>query len=212
MKSVDPGDLDPRHAYALMVSTIVPRPVALISTISVSGIANLSPFSFFMGVSTRPPIVAVSIARGKDGEKDTMRNIRQVRQFVVNVVDRGLAEKAVQSSAPHPPQISEFSVTGLTPIGSDKVRPPRVGESPVHFECVVTDLVEAPGGADVVLVLGRVLRYHVARRLWTDGGDIDPVGLDPIGRLGGSFYAGIDVPFALDAKRARPAEDLGEQG
>lgn len=196
MKSIDPGDMDPRAVYRLMISSIVPRPIALISTVSDAGLTNLSPFSFFTGVSSRPPIVAVSIVRGKDGEKDTMRNIRQTREFVVNVVDRALSGPMSIASAAHPANVSEFDVTGLTPIPSDKVKPPRVAESPVHFECVVTDLVERPGGADVVLVLGRILRFHVVRRLWTDG-DIDPQGLDPIGRLGGSLYATLDTPFEL---------------
>ena len=196
MKSVDPGDMDALAVYKLMVSVIVPRPIAFISTISESGIANLSPFSYFMGVSSRPPIVAVSIARGKDSEKDTMRNIRQTREFVVNIVTRDLAEPMVKSAAPHPPTVSEFAVTGLTPVGSDKVGPPRVKESPIHMECVVTDLVESPGGAATTLVLGRVLRFHVERDLWGEG-EVDPRALNPLARLGGDLYATLSDPFDL---------------
>lgn len=199
MKSLDPGDLDPRDVYKLMISAIVPRPIALVSTVSEAGITNVSPFSFFNGVAARPPIVAISISRGKDGEeKDTMRNIRSGRDFVVNVVDRGLAEKAVASSAPFDAMTSEFHVVGLTPMPSDKVKSPRVAESPVHFECIAVDLVENPGGSDVTLVLGRVLRFHVARRLWGEQ-RIQPQDLDPVGRLGSDLYAMLGEPFALRA-------------
>lgn len=199
MKSLDPGDLDPRDVYKLMISSIVPRPIALVSTVSEAGLPNVSPFSYFNGVASRPPIVSLSIARGKDGEKDTLRNIRQVRDFVVNVVDRQLAAKAVATSAPYDASTSEFEVVGLTPVASDKVRSPRVAESPVHFECVAVDLIENPGGSDVTLVLGRVLRFHVARRLWGEK-KLDPRELDPVARLGADLYATLGEPFALRAE------------
>jgi flavin reductase (DIM6/NTAB) family NADH-FMN oxidoreductase RutF len=196
MKSIDPGDLQPREVHALMIGAIVPRPIALVSTISESGATNLSPFSFFNGVSAQPPIVSIVIARGRDGEKDTMRNIRATRDFVVNVVDRGIVKQAVASSAPFGSQVSEFDVTGLTAIESDKVRAPRVLESPVHLECVAIELVESPGGSDVTLVLGRVLRFHVARRLLNEG-RIDAGLLAPIGRLGGDLYAALGEIMSL---------------
>jgi len=138
----------------------------------------------------------ISVARSRSGEKDTMRNIRATREFVVNVVDRALASAAVATSAPHPPDVSEFGPAGLTPLPSDKVAPPRVAESPVHLECVAVDLVEEPGGAATTLVLGRVLRFHVARRVWKDG-TVDPVALAPVGRLGGQLYADLGEPYEL---------------
>ena len=196
MKAIDPGDLSPQDVYGLMVATIVPRPIALVSTVSETGVPNVSPFSFFNGVASRPPIVMLSIARGSSGEKDTMRNIRATREFVVNVVDRALAPAAVATSVDYPPEVDEFEPAGLTPIPSDKVGPPRVAESPVHFECVAIDLVNEPGGASVTLVLGRVLRFHVARRLWKDGA-IEPAELAPIARLGADLYAELGEPFAL---------------
>ena len=198
MKSLDPGDLDPRDVYRLMISSIVPRPIALVSTISEAGVTNVSPFSFFNAVAARPPIVALSIAPGKDGEKDTMRNIRHGRDFVVNVVDRALSEKAVATSAPFDAETSEFHVVGLTPLPSDKVRSPRVAESPVHFECIAVEIIENPGGSDVTLVLGRVLRFHVARRLWGDR-RLDPADLDPVGRLGGELYTTLGETFSMRA-------------
>jgi flavin reductase (DIM6/NTAB) family NADH-FMN oxidoreductase RutF len=195
-KSLDPGDLAPKDAYALLVSAVVPRPIALVSTISENGVANLSPFSFFTAISSTPPVVAISIGRGREGEKDTMRNIRATRAFVVNVVDRALAAAAVASAAAHPPDVNEFLVTGLTELPSDKVPAPRVAESPIHLECVVSDLVESPGGADATLVLGRVLRFHVMRRILVDGA-IDPSMLDPVARLGADLYAPLGDIFEL---------------
>lgn len=196
MKAIDPGDLAPRDVYRLMISTIVPRPIALVSTVSEAGIFNVSPFSYFNGVAARPPIVSLSIARRGPGEKDTMRNIRATREFVVNVVDRGLAAASVQASGDYDPSVDEFQVAGLTPLPSDKIRAPRVAESPVHFECVAVDLVERPGGAETTLVLGRVLRFHVARRVLVDG-VVDPRQLDPVARLGGDLYAALGEPFPL---------------
>jgi len=195
-KSLDPGDLSPRDAHALLVSAVVPRPIALVSTISDAGVPNLSPFSFFTAVSSTPPVVAIAIGKGRSGEKDTMRNIRATRAFVVNVVDRKLAAPAVASAVAHPPDVDEFKVTGLTALPADKVSAPRVAESPVHFECVVTDLVESPGGAEATLVLGRVLRFHVERRV-LEGGQVLPSLLDPVGRLGGALYAGLGDVFEI---------------
>lgn len=204
MKVIDPGDLAPRALHELLTGTVVPRPIALVSTVSAEGVGNLAPFSFFNGVSSRPPLISLSIARRRDGEKDTMRNVRATKEFVVNVVDRAILGAAVTTSGDHPAAVDEFTVSGLTPLASDKVAPPRVAESPVHLECVLVDLFDQPGGAPVSLVIGRVLRFHVARRVWRDGA-VDPEALDPAARLGGTLYAGLGELVSLD----RPSAERG---
>ncbi len=196
MKVIDPGDLTPREVYALMIATLVPRPIAWVSTISAEGVPNLAPFSFFSGVSARPPIVSIAIGRTAQGDKDTTRNIRATKEFVVNVVDRALGEQMVATSEAHPPQANEFELAGVAPIPSDKVSPPRVKESPVHYECVAVDLIDRPGGAETTLILGRVLRFHVARRVWVDG-RVDSKLLAPLARLGGSEYATLGEIFEI---------------
>lgn len=196
MKVIDPGDLTPREAYALMISTLVPRPIAWVSTLSADGVPNLAPFSFFNGVSARPPIVSISVGRTAEGDKDTTRNIRATKEFVVNMVDRPCAEAMVVTSGSYPPEANEFELAGLTAIPSDKVAPPRVKESPIHYECVVVDLIDRPGGAEATLILGRVLRFHVARRVRRER-RVDPELLNPLARLGGPHYATLDEPFEL---------------
>lgn len=202
MKTVDPGDLAPQDVYRLMISAIVPRPIALVSTLGPDGVRNVAPFSFFSGVSSRPPLLSIAIGAGRSGEKDTLRNIRATREFVVNVVSEPLAAAMVASSGDYPPDVDEFEVAGLTPVPSDKVRCPRVGESPVQAECVLAQLVEQPGGSDATLVIGRVLRFHVARAvLDRASGTVDPRLLRPVGRLGGDLYATLEEPFALPRPR-----------
>ncbi|MEM7245994.1 MAG: flavin reductase family protein [Acidobacteriota bacterium] len=206
MKAIDPGDLSPRDAYELMIGAIVPRPIALVSTLSDAGIRNLSPFSFFMGVSARPPLLALSIAKTRDGEKDTMRNIRATKEFVVNVVDRKTCAAAVISSGEYAHHVDEFSVAGLEAIPSDKVAAPRVKDCPVHMECVTVELVDQPAGAAVCLVIGRVLRFHVSREIRQSDGRIDPALLDPVGRLGGPHYTPLGELFSM------PRPQVDEEG
>ena len=195
-KAIDPGDLSPREVYALMTQVIVPRPIAWVSTISAEGVGNLAPFSFFNGVSARPPIVSVAIGRTRDGDKDTARNLRANGEFVVNVVDRACAEAMVKTSGSYPPDVDELKHAGLTALPSDKIAPARVAEAPVHLECVAVELLDRPGGAEVLVALGRVLRFHVARRLFADG-EVDPRALDPVARLGGPHYAALGELFDL---------------
>lgn len=198
MKVFDPGDLSAGDVYRLMVGTIVPRPIALVSTLGADGVANVAPFSFFNGVAARPPLIMISLARSRGGEKDTLRNIRATREFVVNIVDRDIASAAVVSSANWPADVDEFEKAGLTPLRSDKVSAPRVAESPVHFECIAVELIDEPGGAAVSVVLGRVLRFHVARRCWKDG-SVDPTELRPVARLGRDLYSELGEIFPLHA-------------
>ena len=201
MKSIDPDELAPRDVYRLMISAIVPRPIALVSTLSAEGQPNLAPFSYFAGVSARPPLLSISIGRGTSGDKDTLRNIRATHGFVVNIVNRDIAKQMVVTSGEYTSDVDEFRVAGLTPLASEVVMPARVKESPLHLECRAVDLFDAPGGAEVTLVIGRILRFHVSPAVFDrEKGVVDPVGLNPVGRLGGDLYATLSPPFSL----ARP--------
>jgi flavin reductase (DIM6/NTAB) family NADH-FMN oxidoreductase RutF len=196
MEGIDPGDLSPREVYGLMISTLVPRPIAWVSTVSAAGVPNLAPFSFFNGVSARPPIVSIAVGRTSEGDKDTTRNVRETKEFVVNMVDRTCAEAMVVSSGAYPPDANEFELAGVTAVPSEEVAPSRVGESPIHYECLAVDLIDRPGGSETTLILGRVLRFHVARRVQT-GGRVDAGLLDPLARLGGPHYATLGEAFEL---------------
>ena len=187
---INPSEHDYRDIYKLMVGVIVPRPIAFVSTISADGIRNLAPFSFFTGISANPPVICFSpMVRGTDGtRKDTLLNIEAVKEFVVNVVSEEFAEKMNVCAAEYPPEVDEFQMSGLTPVASDLVKPPRVKESHISMECRLIQIVEVSakplGGS---LVIGEVLRFHVDDAL-IDNYKIDPDKLHAIGRMGGPTY------------------------
>jgi flavin reductase (DIM6/NTAB) family NADH-FMN oxidoreductase RutF len=187
---VNPSESDYRDIYKLMVGVIVPRPIAFVSSISPDGILNLAPFSFFTGISANPPVICFCpMIRGADGSrKDTLRNIEAIPEFVVNVVSEEFAEKMNICSTEFPPDVDEFAMSGLTPIPSDLVRPPRVKESHINMECRLVQIVDVsakPLGGSIVL--GEVLRFHIDDELF-ENFKIDPDKLHAIGRMGGPTY------------------------
>lgn len=141
---INPSEHDYRDIYKLMVGLIVPRPIAFVSTISADGVRNLAPFSFFTGISANPPVICFSpMVRGTDGSrKDTLRNVEAVKEFVVNVVSEEFAEKMNVCSTEFPADVDEFEMSGLTPVASDLVKPPRVQESHISMECRLVEIVE----------------------------------------------------------------------
>ncbi len=192
---IDPKQLDPSQAYDLMISIIVPRPIAFISTISPEGLPNAAPFSFFNGISTDPPLVAIAIARRGKEKKETLRNIEAGGEFVVNIVDEKLAEGMNRAAGNYPPDTNKFEVAKLTPRPSVKIKPPRIGEAPVSLECRLVQVVPLPETSDV-LMIGRVVYIHLQDDLWSNG-SIDPTRLRAIGRLGQSNYCHIRETFTL---------------
>ena len=200
---IDPNDLTPRDRYFLMIGSIVPRPIALISTLGADGTLNLAPFSFFNGVSSTPPVVGVAVGSRAGVPKDTWTNVVETKEFVVNVVDEEITDPMVLASGDYGPEVDEFVVTGLTPVPSDLVKPPRVGESPISFECrlrQVVEIGETPGnGPTTALILGDVLRVHLRDGLLVDG-HIDADALEPVGRMGNLEYCRTGDRF----ERRRP--------
>jgi flavin reductase (DIM6/NTAB) family NADH-FMN oxidoreductase RutF len=194
--SLSPGDSEPRQVYKLMTGIIVPRPVALISTVDSNGVANLAPFSFFTGVGSVPPTLLFCPtvrARGRGAEndlrKDTLRNVEQTGEFVVNAVSDEISVAANATAAEVAPEVDEFELSGLTPQASELVRPARVAESPAQMECKLLEVIyvsREPGGG--VIVLGEIVRFHVRRDL-VDNFRIDPEGLDAVGRMAGNTWA-----------------------
>ena len=191
---VDPAASSNVDVYKLMIGSIVPRPIALVSTRSEDGILNLAPFSFFTGVSANPPVICFCpLRRGvpdprSDPRKDTLRNIVRTREFVVNVVSEEIAEKMNLTAGEYPPEVDEFEIAGLTPVPSTVVTPPRVAESHVQMECVLylaIELSALPLGGN--LVLGEVVRFHIADHM-VDNFRIDPEKLRAVGRMGGNSY------------------------
>ncbi len=192
--------LKPRDAYGWMISTILPRPIAWVSTISPEGKTNLAPFSFFQGVTANPPTLMFCPVNTRDGtKKDTVRNIEAVPEFVVNLVPFALAEQMNASSATLPYGESEFEMFGIAAAKSERVRPPRVAAAPVAFECTLDRWVhvgEGPLAANVVF--GRIQLAHVADSILGADGKPDPAKLDLIGRMGGELFARTTDRFELE--------------
>jgi flavin reductase (DIM6/NTAB) family NADH-FMN oxidoreductase RutF len=189
---IDPAALSPRDAYALMISCIIPRPIAFVTTLSREGVSNLAPFSFFNGVTSDPPILSLSISTKRDGsKKDTWRNIEETGEFVVNVVVPGLMDSVQIGARELPHNQSELDLAGLATLPSVKIRPPRLADSPVQMECTLLKIVEVE---ETGLILGRVVLFH-AREEVVVGGRIDPRRLTFVGRLGGDLYCRVSDIF-----------------
>lgn len=202
MLSIDPAEHPARQVYKLMTGLIVPRPVALVSTVDANGAANLAPFSFFSGVGSVPPTVLFCPAlHGKEVDsaqrKDTLANVEATGEFVVNVVSEAIAHAANITAAEVPPHVDEFGLAGLTPLASEVVRAPRVAESPAHMECKLMQVIytsQSPGGG--VIVLGEIVRFHVREDL-VESFRVDPDGLDAVGRMAGNTWARTGDRFEL---------------
>lgn len=200
---MDPSNdlsLDPKaHAYSdiykLMVGAIVPRPIAFVSSMDATGARNLAPFSYFTLCSSNPPFVVFSPThRGEDkAPKDTLRNIRETGDFVVNTVSEEFLAQMNATGADFPHGMDEFAISGLTPVPSERVKSPRVGEAHIQLECVLHDVItlsDKPGGGS--LVIGEVVLLHVDRAVLVDPEHdrfkIDPHKLRAVGRMGGPTY------------------------
>ena len=180
MRQIVPHELQGREPYFLITSLVVPRPIAWVSTISAAGVTNVAPHSYFNVISSNPWIVHFT----STGEKDTLRNVRDSGDFVVNLVGRDVVEVMNFTSADLPPDESEFEWAGLSAVASIEVKAPRVGEAKAAFECRVNDIVSKGNGH---MVFGDVVLAHVDESLFANG-RIDQKAWRPIGRLGGSQY------------------------
>lgn len=190
--TLDPAALERTDAYHLLNSLVVPRPIAWVSTLSEAGVANIAPHSYFTVLAPDPPTVCFS----SSGEKDSLRNARFTGDFVVNIVGETLAEAMNLTSADFPPHESEFSAAGLTPLASDLVRAPRLAEAPAAMECRLLQVLEI-GRTPNHVVIGEVVRFHVAEAFWRDG-RVDLAALRPVGRLAGSGYSYTRELFRMD--------------
>jgi len=189
--------------YKLLIGSVVPRPIAWTSTMSRDGVYNLAPFSFFTVASRQPPMLCISVGPPPEVEesecstKDTLSNIEETEEFVINIVSLALSNMMYESSKNHPPEADEFEKAGLTPAHCEVVKVPRVEEAGVSMECVLERVL--PLGTDH-LVIGEMLCFHLRDELYEDG-RIDIAALNPLGRLAGN-YTKVETIFEL------PADDL----
>ena len=202
---VSPADLSHKELYNIMLNSVAPRPIAWVSTVSASGRLNLAPFSFFNVVCVDPPLLAFApgLRQPKQPEvshgeaKDTLRNIRETSEFVVNIVTYELAEAMNLTSGEYNPSVNEFELAKLTPQPSKSVRPPRVAESPVSFECRLHQILDfSPAPTSGSLVIGQIVSIHMSDAHLKDG-RLDRNSLDLIGRMGGIQYIRTTQRFEM---------------
>ncbi|EKN65775.1 hypothetical protein BABA_18472 [Neobacillus bataviensis LMG 21833] len=187
---ITPETLEWRDAYKLLVGSILPRPIAFVSTMDENGTVNAAPFSFFTAICADPMLICFSpMRRGTDGaKKDTLVNIESTGQFVVNIVSERIAEQMNECAIEFAPEIDEMEEAGLTKEPSLKVKAPRIKESLVHLECElhqVLDFGDTPGAGS--LVIGRVVLVHVNDELF-EHGRINTAKLQPVGRMAGNLF------------------------
>ncbi len=211
MRTFDFSALSVREAYQVMIRAVSPRPIAFVSTLSSDGRANLAPFSYFNIGGANPPSCVICPMNDRTGrEKDTLLNIRETGEYVICVVTRAIVEQANAASAAFPRGVSEFDQTGLTPVPSLRVRPPRVAESPIALECRLHTIVthgEGPLAGNYVI--GQILMVHAAEEILDASGLPDPEKIGFVGRMGGNWYAHAAPPAMFELPRpADPGRSL----
>lgn len=191
IKSIDPISLETKELHKILLSSIAPRPIAFASTVDSNGNVNLSPFSYFNVFSSNPPILIFSPSRRvrDNTTKHTLENAIETKEVVINVVNFPIVEQMSKSSIEYEKGVNEFIETGLTQVESLLVKPPRVLESPISFECKVQDIVSLgeSGGAGQ-LIIAKVVQIHIDKNFLDKNGDILSEKLDLVARMGGDWY------------------------
>lgn len=200
MLKLDLSQISPIETYKLMIGSIVPRPIAFVSTLNTNGSVNLAPFSFFNGVGSNPPSLMFAIVNKTGGEKkDTLKNIEREKEFVVNLASAELAEPLNYCGTDFAYGESEMEKSGLTPTPSQKIKAPRVAECPIQMECELynTMLVGDGSAGSSTIVVGKILIMHVDQTIYNDG-KILIEKLNPLARLSGSSYSLVGDFFNLE--------------
>jgi flavin reductase (DIM6/NTAB) family NADH-FMN oxidoreductase RutF len=194
---IDPAGLPRKEMYKLLTGSVVPRPIAWVSSISAAGVPNIAPFSYFNIACVEPPMLLFCPQRHPDGSpKDTLRNVTETGEFVLHLVSESLVEVMNQTSAQFPPGMSEFDQARVMRVPAERVVPPRVADAPVAFECGVEQIVRLGDATGADIVIGRVLLIHIADEVYRDSYVILDA-LRPVARLAGSDYARVTDTFSL---------------
>jgi len=190
-RRIDPKETSTRDLHQFLLGSVSPRPIAFVSTVDEEGNHNLAPYSFFNAFSSNPPLLVFSSNRRvrDNTTKDTLSNVVNTKEAVINVVSHSIVRNMTISSVEFPSEVSEFAKSGLTPVASEKVKPPRVLESPVNMECKVNEIITLGemGGAGH-LIICEVVLMHINEDVIDDNNRIDPHKIDLMGRMGRSYY------------------------
>ena len=197
--SIDPLQNTERENYKFLIGSIIPRPIAFVTTISRDHVLNGAPFSYFNIVSSNPPMISLAIQRSEGRHKDTAKNILDSKEFVVHIVDEKNVEMVNKTAANLPSNQSEIELANFTPVESEKVSVPGVQEAKIRMECVLENSLEFVGsdspGCD--LIIGKVVQFHIESEIY-EKGRIDPKGLGAVSRLAGHNYAKIGEIFSIE--------------
>lgn len=200
--TIDPRTLSPREAYNILVSAVVPRPIAFVTSMNSRNIVNAAPYSFFNALTGSPPLIMISVGRKKGEMKHTAENILRQKEFVVNLVTDELVHSMNISSADFPEGTSEIEQAKLTLVASTVIRTPRIAASKVNIECVLHKHLEI-GTDPTDLIIGEIVQFHVKDEVFSNGA-IDQGKLRPIARMGGNFYSRASDVFELERYRHKP--------
>jgi flavin reductase (DIM6/NTAB) family NADH-FMN oxidoreductase RutF len=197
--SIDPSTISERENYKLLIGSIIPRPIAFVTSVSDNGTVNGAPFSYFNIVSANPPMISLSIQRSGGKQKDTARNIIHSKEFVVHIVDEQNVEKVNETAATLPPNQSEIELAELTLVESEKIKVPGVKESKIRMECALEQSLELGenGLISCDLLIGRIVQFHFDEDIYEEG-KINQVCLGAVSRLAGINYAKIGEVFAME--------------
>jgi len=192
---LETASLTARDAYQLLIGSIVPRPIAFVSTVGETGLTNAAPFSFFTALNAKPTLVCFSIISPAGKKKDTLRNIEYTNDFVVNIVDDSLADVMNIAASNFPSEISEIQYTNLMPVPSISVKAPRIAEAPIQMECRATK-IEQLNVSDVSLIIGEVICFHIRESIY-ESGRINQDHINAIGAMGNNRYCRVSETFEL---------------
>lgn len=194
MLSIDPSVNTERENYKLLIGSIIPRPIAFVTSLSNAGVLNGAPFSYFNIVSANPPMVSISIQRSRGKQKDTARNILDTKEFVIHIVDEQNVAQINETAASLAPDQSEIELANLSPVPSTVISVPGVKEAKVRMECILEQAIELGGNTD--LIIGRIVRFHIEEAI-CEQGKIDPITLAAVSRLAGNDYAKVGDIFTI---------------
>jgi flavin reductase (DIM6/NTAB) family NADH-FMN oxidoreductase RutF len=200
MISIDPRTLSIKENYKFLTGSVIPRPIAFVSTLSPDGVLNAAPFSYFTALTSDPPLLAISIGRREGIQKDTSRNAQAQGEFVVHIPDETIIGQVNETAAHLPPYESEVDMVGLTAVPSSKITVPGIKEAKIRMECVLESVIPLGGTPEMPstdLLIGRVVQYHINEELYKDG-RVDAELLQPVARLAGTNYAKFHETFSLD--------------
>lgn len=203
MISIDPSVQTESENYKLLIGSIIPRPIALVTTLSQAGVLNAAPFSFFSIVANSPPLISISVHRKQGVMKDTARNAIEMGSFVVHITDESIIQQVNETAANLPPNESEVERAGFTPVASEIIVVPGLQEAKIRMECVLEQSIPL-GGSGIEgdppacdLLIGRVVRFHFDEAVYEDG-HINPDKLNPMSRLAGNDYAKLGTRVTLE--------------